>query len=459
MKKAWTGRFKEKSEKSVEAFTSSVPFDKRLWKYDIEGSIAHAKMLKKQRIISAKDAESILRGLNKIKQKIQKGQFDFSDSLEDIHMNIEYVLIKKMGMSGGKLHTARSRNDQVSLDLRLFLRDEIKETRKLIEGLQNVLVTLAKKHLDITMPGYTHLQRAQPVLLSHHLLAYFEMFERDMERLEDCLKRVNILPLGSAALAGTTLPIDRKYVARLLKFPAISGNSIDAVSDRDFVVEFLSAASLLMVHMSRLAEELVLWSSKEFGFIELPEAYSTGSSIMPQKKNPDVPELIRGKTGRVFGHLLALLVVLKGLPLAYNRDLQEDKEPLFDTVDTAKACLSVLTGMMPKIRFNKIVMGKAAERGFLNATDIAEYLVRKGVPFREAHKITGKIVRYCIEKKKTLEDLTLKELKKFSGKIKKDVFNYLGTEASINRKNSYGGTARKRVLGHIKQIKTRRSKR
>ncbi len=458
MKKAWAGRFKEKTEKSVEAFTSSVPFDKRLWKYDIEGSIAHAKMLKKQRIISAKDAESILCGLNKIKQKIQKGQFDFSDSLEDIHMNIEYVLIKKTGMSGGKLHTARSRNDQVSLDLRLFLRDEIKETRKLIEGLQNVLVTLAKKHLDIAMPGYTHLQRAQPVLLSHHLLAYFEMFERDRERLEDCLKRVNILPLGSAALAGTTLPIDRKYVAQLLKFPAISGNSIDAVSDRDFVVEFLSAASLLMVHMSRLAEELVLWSSEEFGFIELPEAYSTGSSIMPQKKNPDVPELIRGKTGRVFGHLLALLVVLKGLPLAYNRDLQEDKEPLFDTVDTAKACLSVFTGMMPKIRFNKIAMGKAAERGFLNATDIAEYLVRKGVPFREAHKITGKIVRYCIEKKKTLEDLTLKELKKFSGKIGKDVFNYLGTEVSINRKNSYGGTARKRVLSRIRQIKTRKSK-
>ena len=458
MKKAWAGRFKEKTEKSVEAFTSSVPFDKRLWKYDIEGSMAHAKMLKKQRIISAKDAESILRGLNKIKQKIQKGQFDFSDSLEDIHMNIEYVLIKKTGMSGGKLHTARSRNDQVSLDLRLFLRDEIKETRKLIDGLQNVLVTLAKKHLDIAMPGYTHLQRAQPVLLSHHLLAYFEMFERDRERLEDCLKRVNILPLGSAALAGTTLPIDRKYVARLLKFPAISENSIDAVSDRDFVVEFLSAASLLMVHMSRLSEELVLWSSEEFGFIELPEAYSTGSSIMPQKKNPDVPELIRGKTGRVFGHLLALLVVLKGLPLAYNRDMQEDKEPLFDTVDTAKACLSVLTGMMPKIRFNKIAMGKAAERGFLNATDIAEYLVRKGVPFREAHKITGKIVRYCIGKKKTLEDLTMKELKKFSGKIEKDVFNYLGTEVSINRKNSYGGTARKRVLNRIRQIKTRKSK-
>lgn len=458
MKKAWAGRFKEKTEKSVEAFTSSVPFDKRLWKYDIEGSTAHAKMLKKQRIISAKDAESILSGLNKIKQKIQKGQFNFCDSLEDIHMNIEYVLIKKTGLSGGKLHTARSRNDQVSLDLRLFLRDEIKETRKLIEGLQNVLVTLAEKHLDIAMPGYTHLQRAQPVLLSHHLLAYFEMFERDRERLEDCLKRVNVLPLGSAALAGTSLPIDRKYVAQLLKFPAISENSIDAVSDRDFVVEFLSAASLLMVHMSRLAEELVLWSSEEFGFIELPETYSTGSSIMPQKKNPDVPELIRGKTGRVFGHLLALLVVLKGLPLAYNRDMQEDKEPLFDTVDTTKACLSVLTGMMPKIRFNKIAMGKAAERGFLNATDIAEYLVRKGVPFREAHKITGKIVRYCIEKKKTLEGLTLKEFEKFSGKIEKDVFNYLGTEVSINRKNSYGGTARKRVLGRIKQIKTRRNK-
>ncbi|HDK41292.1 MAG TPA: argininosuccinate lyase, partial [Nitrospirae bacterium] len=346
--KSWAGRFKEKTTKTVETFTSSVAFDSRLWEYDIEGSVAHAKMLGKQKIISAKEARSILRGLNRLKQKIQKGQFRFSDEMEDVHMNIESALTHAIGSAGGKLHTARSRNDQVALDMRLYLRDEIAEVRRLIKDFQSVLVKLAEKHIDIIIPGYTHLQRAQPVLLSHHLMAYFEMFARDADRFEDCLKRVNVLPLGSCALAGTTLPIDRKYVARLLKFPAISNNSIDAVSDRDFVVEFISAASLLMTHISRLSEELVLWNSEEFGFIELPDAYSTGSSIMPQKKNPDVLELTRGKTGRVVGHLLSVFVVLKGLPLAYNRDLQEDKEPLFDTVDTVRACLSVLTEMMPK---------------------------------------------------------------------------------------------------------------
>lgn len=303
------------------------------------------------------------------------------------------------------------------------------------------------------MPGYTHLQKAQPVLLSHHLLAYFEMFERDRDRFEGCLKRVDVLPLGSGALAGTTLPIDRKYTARLLKFPVISRNSIDAVSDRDFVIEFLSVSGMLMVHLSRLSEELVLWSSDEFGFIDLPDSYSTGSSIMPQKRNPDVPELIRGKTGRVFGHLLSVLVVLKGLPLAYNRDLQEDKEPLFDTIDTVKACLAVLAGMMSKIRFNKIIMAKAAEGEFSTATDLAEYLVRKGLPFREAHKITGRIIKYCLKKKKALIDLKLEEFKKFSEIIEKDVFNYLTIEASVNRKNSYGGTAKKQVLMRIKEIK------
>lgn len=454
MKKPWSGRFKEKTEKAVEDFTSSVSFDKRLWKYDIEGSIAHAKMLKKQKIISPKDTGLIVRSLNKIKQRIEKGQFKFSNTLEDVHMNIEYALIKELGNRGGKLHTARSRNDQIALDLRLFLREEIKEIIGMVKNFQDVLVNLAEKHINTAMPGYTHLQKAQPVLLSHHFLAYFEMFERDGERLEDCLKRVNVLPLGSAALAGTALPIDRHYVARLLKFSAVSENSIDAVSDRDFVIEFLSASSILMVHLSRLAEELVLWSSEEFGFVELPEAYSTGSSIMPQKKNPDVPELIRGKTGRVFGNLFSLLVVLKGLALAYNRDLQEDKEPLFDTVDTVKACLSVLAGMMSKIRFNKKIMGKAAGSGFLTATDIAEYLARKGLPFRTAHKITGKIVRYCLDKKKTLTDLTLQEFKKFSGLIGKDIFSRIQTEVSINRKNSYGGTARKRVLARIRDIKT-----
>jgi len=453
VEKPWSGRFKEKTEKTVETFTSSVSFDKRLWRYDIQGCIAHAKMLKKQRIISPKDAGLILRALKKIKQGLQEGKFRFSDSMEDVHMNIESAIIKEIGTAGRKLHTARSRNDQVALDMRLFLRDEIKEIQKLIKNFQAVLVTLAEKNIDVVMPGYTHLQKAQPVLLSHHLLAYFEMFERDRERFEDCLRRVNVLPLGSGALAGTTLPIDREYVAQILEFPAISRNSIDAVSDRDFVVEFLAASSILMVHLSRLSEELVLWSSEEFDFIELPDAYSTGSSIMPQKKNPDIPELIRGKAGRVFGGLLSVLVVLKGIPLAYNRDMQEDKEPLFDTVDTVKACLSVMAEMMPRVKFNETIMAKAAEGGFSTATDLAEYLVRKGLPFREAHKITGKIVKYCLEKRKTLTNLSLKEFKKFSKIIDKDVFGYLTVQTSINRKNSYGGTAKKQVLIRIKEIK------
>ncbi len=453
MKKPWAGRFKEKTERVVEAFTSSISFDKRLWKYDIDGSIAHAKMLKKQKIISYKDAGAILRGLNNIKQEIESGRFNFTDKMEDIHMHIENTLTKKTGIPGQKLHTARSRNDQVALDLRLFMREEINKIKKLIRNFQTILSALAEKHIDVAMPGYTHLQRAQPVLLSHHFLAYLEMFERDIGRFEDCMQRVNILPLGSGALAGTSLPVDRKYVARLLNFPAISKNSLDAVSDRDFVVEFLSASSVLMVHLSRLSEELVLWSSDEFGFIELPDAYSTGSSIMPQKKNPDVPELVRGKTGRVFGHLLTLLVLLKGLPLAYNRDLQEDKEPLFDTVDTVKACLSVLIKMMPKIRFNKKTMGKAAKGGFSTATDLAEYLVKKGMPFRKAHGITGKIVKYCLEEKKNLGDLDLGEFKRFSEMIEKDVFNYITIDASISKKGTCGGTAKKRVIRRIKQIK------
>ncbi len=458
MKKPWAGRFKEKTAKTVEIFTSSVNFDKRLWKYDIDGSTAHAKMLRKQKIISSKDAEAILNGLKKIEHEILKGKFKFSDDLEDIHMNIENALIKKIGAAGGKLHTARSRNDQIVLDLRLFLRDEIRKVQRLIQNFKGVLLSLAKKHINIAMPGYTHLQKAQPVLFSHYLLAYIEMFNRDMERLDECLKRVNVMPLGSCALAGTTLPIDRKYVARLLKFPAVSKNSIDTVSDRDFVIEFLSVSSVLMVHLSRISEELILWNSEEFGFIELPDSYSTGSSIMPQKKNPDVLELIRGKTGRVFGNLFSLLVVLKGLPLSYNRDLQEDKEPLFDTIDTVKGCLSIFIEMMPKISFNKAAMRKAAGQGFSTATDLAEYLVRKGVSFREAHRITGKIVSYCLAKKKTLADLDLREYKKFSNLINKDIFSFLTIEASINNKVSSGGTSKKIVLKNIAQLKTRKQK-
>jgi len=453
MKKLWAGRFKDKTAKTTEEFTSSVSFDVRLWKYDIEGSIAHTRMLGKQKIIPQKDARLIIRGLNEIKKEIVSGKFRFLDSLEDVHMNIEDALIRKIGPVGGKVHTARSRNDQVSLDIRLFLLAEIRESIKLIRKFQKVIVALADKYIDTIMPGYTHLQRAQPVLLSHHLLAYFEMLERDRERLEDCMKRVDVMPLGSAALAGTTLPIDRKYVAGLLGFSRISENSMDAVSDRDFIIEFISASSIIMVHLSRLSEELVIWNSEEFGFIALPDAFSTGSSIMPQKKNPDIPELIRGKTGRVFGHSIAILTVTKGLPLAYNRDLQEDKEPLFDTVDTLKSCLGILVKMMPKIKFNIRTMEKAADGGFTVATDLAEYLVQKGLPFRDAHRISGSVVKYCIDKGKTMNDLTLKEFKRFSVLIGKDVSRYLTLQASINRRNSYGGTSKENVMKRIKAIK------
>lgn len=453
MEKPWSGRFRERTEGVVEEFTSSVPFDVRLWRYDIEGSIAHVRMLARQKIIPQKDARLIIRGLNDIKREIKGGGFRFLDSLEDVHMNIEHALIKKIGPTGGKLHTARSRNDQIALDLRLYLRDEIKEIIGLIQSFQDVIVKLSEKTIDTIMPGYTHLQRAQPVLLSHHLLAYFDMFERDRERLEDCLRRVNVLPLGSAALAGTSLPVDREYVANLLRFPAVSKNSIDAVSDRDFVIEFLSTAGILMVHLSRLAEEFIMWNSAEFGFIELPDAFSTGSSIMPQKKNPDVLELIRAKSGRVSGDLMSILIVMKGLPLAYNRDMQEDKEPLFDAVDTVKDCLSILIKMIPLVRFNKYVMERAAEGGFSTATDLAEYLVRKGVSFRDAHRLTGKIVRHCIKKKKALMDLGIEELRMFSEVIEDDVFYCLSAKGSVDRKVSYGGTSRKNVLARIREIK------
>ena len=453
MEKLWAGRFKEKTEKVVENFTSSLSFDVRLWKYDIEGSAAHVKMLGKQKIILRKDAELILRGLEKIKEEIQAGRFKFLDSLEDVHMNIEHALIKKIGPVGGKLHTARSRNDQVALDLRLFLRDEVAGILKLIKNFQKAIVSAAEKHVDTAMPGFTHFQKAQPVLLAHHLLAYFEMLDRDRERFEDCFKRINVLPLGSAALAGTTLPIDRRYVARLLKFPEISENSMDAVSDRDFVIEFISASSILMVHLSRFSEEIIIWNNDQFGFIELPDAFTTGSSIMPQKKNPDVLELIRGKTGRVFGHLMAILTVMKGLPLAYNRDLQEDKEQVFDTVDTVKSSLQVLTEMMPRVRFNKRAMAKSAEEGFLTATDLAEYLVRKGMPFRDAHRVTGELVRYCIDKNKVMSDLRQKEFRQFSKLIDKDIAYYITVKTSIEGKKSFGGTSKKMVLARIKQIR------
>jgi argininosuccinate lyase len=451
MKKPWAGRFKVKTSKSVEHFTESISFDNRLWRYDIEGSVAHAKMLGKQGIITEKDSERIIKGLQEITKEIEEGRLKFREDLEDIHMNIEAALIKKIGEVGGKLHTGRSRNDQVALDLRLYLRDETGEILLFIKRFQRTLLDIAAKHINSLMPGYTHLQRAQPVLLSHHLLAYVEMLERDKERLKDTLKRINILPLGSSAIAGTILPIDRLSVARLLGFDGISQNSIDAVSDRDFVVEFLSHAALLIMHLSRLAEELVLWSTEEFRFIEMPEAFTTGSSAMPQKKNPDVAELIRGKAGRIYGNLFSLLTIMKGLPLSYNRDLQEDKPPLFDTVDTVKSCLDVLNEMLPGVIFNIKRMHETAVEGYSTATDIAEYLVKKGLPFRKAHELTGRIVLHCIEKKKKLEELTLKELNKFSKLISDDIYPFLKPEESVRGKKSTGSTSPVEVRKQIKK--------
>jgi len=451
-RKLWGGRFSAQTADSVEAFTASIDVDSRLYRHDIEGSIAHAKMLARQRIISSREAQRIVRGLRAIKKEIEGGKFPFSSADEDIHMNIERRLSQKIGAAGGKLHTARSRNDQVALDMRLYLREELKAILALLEELKRELARGAKRYLGVIMPGYTHLQKAQPVLLSHYLLAYVDMFERDRERMEACLGRVDVLPLGSGALAGTTFPIDRAYVARLLGFPRISKNSIDAVSDRDFVLEFLAASAILFVHLSRLAEEMILWSSEEFAFIELPDRYCTGSSMMPQKKNPDVPELVRGKTGRVFGHLQALLTVMKGLPLAYNRDLQEDKIPLFDTVDTVKASLGMMRELVRQIKIKKDRMRAAAQDGFMNATDLADYLVGRGVSFRSAHALTGKVVRFCLEGRRRIEELTLRELKRFSPKVDRDVYRYLTAEAAVQRRRAMGGTAVANVRRRLKEL-------
>jgi argininosuccinate lyase len=450
--KLWGGRFATQTASSVEAFTSSIDVDSRLYRHDIAGSIAHARMLARQRIISAREAQRIVRGLKGIKKEIERGNFPFSPADEDIHMNIERRLIEKIGAAGGKLHTARSRNDQVALDMRLYLKEELKTIFGLLGSLKRELARAAKRHLKVIMPGYTHLQRAQPVLFSHHLLAYVDMFDRDRERLEGCWERMDVLPLGSGALAGTTFPIDRAYVARLLGFPRISKNSIDAVSDRDFVLEFLAASAILFVHLSRLAEEMILWSSQEFGFIELPDRYCTGSSMMPQKKNPDVPELIRGKAGRIFGHLQALLTVMKGLPLAYNRDLQEDKVPLFDTVDTVKASLGIMRELVEKVRIKKEKMLAAVQDGFMNATDLADYLVRQGLSFRSAHALVGKMVGFCLEQGRKIEELSLRELQRFSPKITRDVFAYLTAEAAIQRRRVVGGTALANVQRRLREI-------
>ncbi|MCD6320100.1 MAG: argininosuccinate lyase [Candidatus Desulfofervidaceae bacterium] len=453
MSKLWGGRFNKETSRLVEEFTASIYFDKRLYKQDIAGSIAHVKMLAKQGIVLPEEAEQIIAGLEEIKREIETGQFQFNPSDEDIHMAIERVLRVKIGRVAAKLHTARSRNDQVCLDMRLYLKEEIEEINISILNLIKSLLTTAQRHLEVILPGYTHLQRAQPVLLSHYLLAYIEMLKRERDRFQDCYKRVDVMPLGSAALAGTTFPIDRHYVAELLGFSQVSTNSIDTVSDRDFILEFLSASAILAVHLSRMAEELVLWSSQEFDFIEIDDAFCTGSSIMPQKKNPDVAELIRGKSGRVFGNLIALLTVMKGLPLTYNRDMQEDKEPLFDTIDTVKPALKLLAEIWQNIKIKEKNMLKATQKGFLLATDLADYLVTRGLPFREAHQIVGEMVKYCQEKGKELENLTLEEMKGFCNLIGEDVKEVLDVKKAIERRRAWGGTALTEVKRQIEHLK------
>lgn len=449
--KLWGGRFSEKTRNEVDEFNASVSFDYKLWPYDITASIAHVKMLAKQKIISKVEASKIEKGLSSIAADIQKGTFKWKLDQEDVHLNIEAELIKRIGPVGGKLHTARSRNDQVATDIRLYCRHKVHEIYSRLIDFQSSLVYLAKRYQKTILPGYTHLQRAQPILLAHHLLAYFEMAERDKERLEDLLKRVQTLPLGAGALAGTTFPIDRHFVAKELGFARVANNSLDAVSDRDFAVEFLAACSLILMHLSRFAEELILWTSAEFNFVQLPQGFCTGSSMMPQKINPDVMELVRGKTGRCYGNLMSLLTTLKGLPLAYNKDMQEDKEPLFDSAETTETCLKLFALMLTETNFKEENLLQATQEGFVLATDLADYLTSKGVPFRESHHIAGKAVRYCQDNEFYLEELPLDILKKFSPKVEKDVSEWLSVEASVSRRKSYGGTAFSQVKVQIKQ--------
>ncbi len=450
--KVWSGRFRERTNRTVERFTSSVPFDRRLYPQDIDGSVAHCRALKRAGVLTAREAAALIRALGQTRAELDAGRFAFAPEDEDIHTAVERRVTELAGPVGGKLHTGRSRNDQVALDLRLYVRAGLDALGDAVRRLQQVLVGQARAHLDVTMPGYTHLQRAQPVLLAHHWLAYVEMLERDKGRLRDARSRADELPLGSGAVAGTNYPLDRAYMARLLRFAGVSKNSMDAVSDRDFAVETLAALAILMMHLSRLSEELVLWSSQEFQFVELPDTFCTGSSMMPQKKNPDVPELVRGKCGRVYGDLMALLTTLKGLPLSYNRDLQEDKEAVFDALDTAAACLEITAELLKGLRVNRAVLSRAADSGYLLATELADYLVAKGVPFREAHEIIGRLVRDCVESSKGLRGLTLADLREFSERFEKDALDVLTVEGALERKSQIGGTARKRVEARIKAL-------
>ena len=444
-KKLWGGRFTEKTADSVEAFTASIYYDSRLYKYDIAGSKAHATMLASQGILSSGELEAIVAGLNEIDLEIEAGTFEFKPELEDIHMNIEKALVDRIGPAGAKLHSARSRNDQIALDFKMYLRNQCSLITELLDGINIAFAGLAREYLGHVMPGYTHLQRAQPVQIAHHMLAYYEMFKRDKSRMIDCRKRMNLSPLGAAAMAGTGLPIDREQVAKALDFDGVTANSMDTSGDRDFAIEFTSNCALIQLHLSRLSEELVLWSSQEFSFVDISDKFCTGSSIMPQKKNPDIPELIRGKSGRVVGSLMSLLTLMKGLPLTYNRDMQEDKEPVFDAVDTVSSSLSIMTELLGNLTFNTKNMAEATQSGFMTATDLADYLVLKNVPFREAHGIVGRVVVYCLEKGCELESLTVEELTRFSEVIDKDVFEVLSVEGSINSRISSGGTSFQRV--------------
>ncbi len=447
--KPWAGRFSAPTDAFVEAFTASVDFDRRLYRYDIRGSIAHATMLARQGILSEAERDAIVAGLEAVRARIDAGQFQWSIPLEDVHMNVESALTEAIGNAGKRLHTGRSRNDQVATDVRLWLRDEIDAIRSEIVRLQGALLDLAEREADTVMPGFTHLQVAQPITFGHHMMAWFEMLERDRERLADCRGRVNVMPLGAAALAGTTYPIDRSYTAELLGFDRAAENSLDAVSDRDFAIEFTAAAAILMMHLSRFSEELILWSSAQFGFVELSDSFCTGSSIMPQKKNPDVPELVRGKSGRIFGHLMGLLTLMKGQPLAYNKDNQEDKEPLFDTVDNLKGCLKVYADMMGHLSCKRERMRAAAAQGFSTATDLADYLVRKGIPFRDAHEIVGKAVALGVREGRDLSDLTPEELQGFSERIGPDVYEVLTLDGSVAARDHLGGTAPAQVRAAV----------
>ena len=455
MKKMWGGRFEGKTDALVEQLGESVSFDARLALWDIRGSIAHARMLGDCGIITKTDAKKIISGLRAIGKEIEAGKFTFKTALEDVHMNIEAALSKRIGDAGKRLHTGRSRNDQIATDMRLWTRDQIDAIGQLLDAMQLALVDLADAHVDVVMPGCTHLQHAQPVLFAHHLLAYVEMFARDAERFAQLRARVNVLPLGSAALAGTPYPIDRKQVAEELGFEAISANSMDAVSDRDYLIEFGANASMVMMHLSRLSEELILWSTAEYGFIQIGDAFTTGSSIMPQKKNPDVAELVRGKTGRVYGDLTALLTLMKGLPLTYNRDMQEDKEPVFDASDTIQLCLAVVGRMLSSVAVNAEAMHEATRHGFLEATDLADYLSAKGMPFREAHEAVGKLVRYCEKGGKRFDELSLEEFQKHSALFLDDIFALLSPEAIVRRRENVGGTAPKRVHQALRRARSR----